>query len=174
MNIRMQMRTKTMKRFCAFASAILSLLSFALLLTGCFAVDDRNENPDAMYETVVLDDNNYWKYLNISSDTEKTSDGERFVCCVNGVIDFALYEDVVLSFDVIYYVDGATEADYNSYTMRIACNAAGGAEFETTSYGHTNVAVGKWLGADGALVSLQNYNWKVHLHSVTGTVRFVK
>jgi len=54
--------------------------------------------------------------------------------------------------------------------MRIACNAAGDAAFETTYLGITNVTVGKWLCADGELVSLESYNFKIHLKSVSGKV----
>lgn len=163
------------RQCCAFILASVSLLIFTLLLTGCFAGDDSDEEPDYAYESVVLDDNNYWKYLNVGTDIRMASDGKQSIYyTIEGVLDFALYEDVILSFDVIYYVDGATEADYSSYTMRIACNAAGGSEFETTSLETTNVTVGKWLGADGELVSLVNYNWKINLRTVTGTVKFVK
>ena len=54
--------------------------------------------------------------------------------------------------------------------MRIGCNAAGDAKFETDYLGLTDVTVGKLLGRDGELVSLENYNWKLHFVSVTGKV----
>ena len=64
--------------------------------------------------------------------------------------------------------------DYQSYTMKIGCNAAGDAKFETNYLGLTNVTVGKWLGTDGELVSFENYNWKVHFLSVTGKVIYTQ
>ena len=66
------------------------------------------------------------------------------------------------------------DEDYQSYTMKIGCNAAGDAKFETNYLGLTNVTVGKCLGTDGELVSFENYNWKVHLLSVTGKVIYTQ
>ena len=98
----------------------------------------------------------------------------RFSYDIEGVLDYALYEDVVFTFEVSYYTDGQKEEDYQSYTMKIGCNAAGNAKFETNHLGLTNVTVGKWLGTDGELVSFENYNWKVHFLSVTGKVIYTQ
>ena len=70
--------------------------------------------------------------------------------------------------------DGQKEEDYQSYTMKIGCNAAGDAKFETNYLGLTNVTIGKWLGTDCELVSFENYNWKVHFLSVTGKVIYTQ
>ena len=92
-------------------------------------------------------------------------------CRYAGTVSYThLYEDVVFTFEVIYYTNGQKEEEYQSYTMRIGCNAAGDAKFETDYLGLTDVTVGKLLGRDGELVSLENYNWKLHFVSVTGKV----
>ncbi len=147
---------------------IICLLS-AFTLVGCQNQQPVNENQPT--RTVVeLNENNYWKYFNVSQSGNIDDEKPTVFHEINGVLDYALYEDVVFFFDVIYYTDGQTEDQYKSYTMRIACNTAGDAAFETTYLGLTNVTVGKWLGADGALVSLANYNWKIHFKSVSGKV----
>lgn len=58
--------------------------------------------------------------------------------------------------------------------MKIGCNAAGDAKFETDYRGLTYVTVGKWLGIEDMLVSFENYNWKVHFISVTGKVIYTQ
>ena len=72
--------------------------------------------------------------------------------------------------NVFYYTDGQKPEDYQSYTMKIGCNYAGGAKFETTYLGTTNVSVGKWLGADGNLANFENYRWKIQFNAVSGKV----
>ncbi len=151
---------------------ILCLALSAFVLTGCKASDKiPTENNDS--KTVIeLDDRNYWKYFNVSYGRNGVHQGnyESITYEITGVLDYALYEDIVFSFDVIYYNDGQTEKDYQSYTMRVGCNAAGDASFETMYNGITEVTVGKLLGIDGELVSFENYNRKVVLKSVSGKV----
>ena len=151
---------------------LISVISALLLISGCgLAEEGKNENcPE---RTIVeLNDNNYWKYFEITSSANNTHSGGvgSFVYEIRGALDFALYDDVVFSFDVIYFKEGETDESYQSYTMRIGCNAAGDAVYETVEAGITNVTVGKYLGIDGELVSFENYNWKVHFKSVTGKV----
>ena len=151
---------------------IVSILLTPLSLIGCQPKEEtENENQPA--RTVVeLTEDNYWKYITVNSEAISVSAGGKGSISyeIKGVLDFALYEDVVFSFDVFYYTDGQKDDEYQSYTMRIACNAAGDASFETVYQGITLVTVGKWLGVDGELVSFENYNWKIHLKSVTGKV----
>lgn len=158
-----------MKKLKSIILLLIICLTSGFTFFGCQNQQPINENQPT--KTVVeLNENNYWKYLNVSQsgnyDDEKTTIFHE----INGVLDYALYEDVVFSFDVIYYTDGQAQEEYQSYTMRIACNNAGDAKFETTWLGITNVTVGKWLGIDGNLVSFANYNWKIHMNSVCGKV----
>ena len=144
----------------------------ALLLTGCQPSGKSDVKEQTTRTVVELNENNYWKYFAVSCDMNDLNAGGkgRFCYDIEGVLGYALYEDVVFTFDVIYYTDGQKEEDYQSYTMRIGCNAAGDAKFETDYLGLTDVTVGKLLGTDGELVSFENYNWKLHFVSVTGKV----
>ena len=151
---------------------IISLLLFALSLVGCKSNEEPDNENQPTRTVVELNENNYWKYFEVSSDANNVHAGGdgTFSYEIRGILDYALYGDVVFTFDVIYYTEGQTDDEYQSYTMRIGCNAAGDAVFETTHLGITNVTVGKYLGIDGQLVSFENYNWKIHFKSVTGNV----
>ena len=148
--------------------AICSLSAFTL--TGCQREGEPEDENLPVRTVVELNENNYWKYINVSHSASYDDERKSISYEITGVLDYALYEDVVVLFDVIYYTEGQSEEEYQSYTMRIACNASGDAVFETTYLGITNVTVGKWLGADGELVSFENYKWKIHMKSVTGKV----
>lgn len=148
--------------------AICSLSAFTL--AGCQPEGEPEDENLPVRTVVELNENNYWKYINVSHSANYDDEKASISYEISGVLDYALYENVVISFDVIYYTEGQSEEEYKSYTMRIACNAAGDAVFETTNLGITNVTVGKWLGVDGELVSFENYKWKIHMKSVTGKV----
>lgn len=157
----------------AFLLCIIALT--ALLAAGCQPTDKDNGGGKEQQSTqavIELDENNYWKYFTVGYDMSNLYPGGKgqFSYDIRGVLDYALYDEVVFSFDVFYYTDGQKVEDYQSYTMRIACNAAGDMEFETNYLGITNVTVGKWLGANGSLVSFNNYHWKIQLNSVVGKV----
>ena len=158
-----------MKKLKSIILLLIICLTSVFTFVGCQNQQPINENQST--KTVVeLNENNYWKYFNVNQSSNSDDEKPTVFHEINGVLDYALYEDVVFAFDVIYYTDGQPEEEYQSYTMRIACNNAGDAKFETTWLGLTNVTVGKWLGADGDLVSFANYNWKIHMNSVCGKV----
>ena len=158
-----------MKKYISLLLVIVSLFSM-LTLIGCQPEEPTANENEPTRKVIELSENNYWKYFNICQSGNIDDEKPTVYYEINGVLDYALYEDVVFYFDVIYYTDGQTDDQYQRYTMRIACNAAGDAAFETTYLGLTNITIGKWLGADGALVSLANYNWKIHFKSVSGKV----
>lgn len=155
---------------------IISMVLSTLLLVGCQPAEEPDNDIQPVRTVVELNENNYWKYFEISSDVNNVHAGGdgTFSYEIRGVLDYALYEDVVFTFDVIYYTEGQTDDQYQSYTMRIGCNAAGDAVFETVDDGITLVTVGKYLGIDGELVSFENYNWKIHFKSVTGKVIYTQ
>ncbi len=163
-----------MKRILSLVLVTALCLLSTVALFGCQSDRTPNEDVEPEKTVIELNEKNYWQYINMQLEADNGFTGEMYStsCVVSGVLDFALYEDVVLSFDVIYYTNGQSEDEYQSYTMRIACNAAGDAAFETTSLGTTNVSVGKWLGTDGKLVSFYDYNWKIHFKSISGKVIF--
>ncbi len=144
-----------MKRI--FGLLIGLILMFSM--TGCKSKGSKT--------TIELNEDNYWKYITVTG----MEVGGVASYVIEGVLMCAVYEDVVFSFDVIYYTDGQAEEDYNSYTMLIACTASGDARFTTYSSGITNVATGKWMGiSDGELINLENYKWKMQFHTVSGKV----
>lgn len=160
------------KNIAAFFACVVALT--ALLFTGCQSADkDGGGNNQQPTQTVIeLDENNYWKYFAVAYDMSNLYPGGKgqFSYDIKGVLGYALYDNVIFSFNVFYYTDGQKVEEYQSYTMKIGCNAAGCAEFETTYLGTTNVTVGKWLGANGKLASFANYHWKIQFNSVTGKV----
>ncbi|MBR7116982.1 MAG: hypothetical protein IKC87_04660 [Clostridia bacterium] len=163
-----------MKRILSLLMVVSILLS-TLLFVSCQPTEEPDNENQPIRTVVELNENNYWKYFEISFDSNNVHAGGdgTFGYKIMGVLDYALYEDAVFTFDVIYYTEGQTDDQYQSYTMRIGCNAAGDAVFETTHLGMTNVTVGKYLGIDGELVSFENYNWKIHFKSVTGKVIYI-
>ncbi len=159
-----------MKRIISLILLITICSLSAFTLAGCQPEKDPSDDDPSVRTVIELDENNYWKYINVSHSANYDDEKASISYEISGVLDYALYEDVVVFFDVIYYTEGQPEEEHKSYTMRIACNAAGDAVFETTYLGITNVTVGKWLGVDGELVSFENYNWKIHVNSATGRV----
>ena len=155
---------------------MLCIILAAFSITGCQPSETVGSENIPVRTVIELDDGNYWKYFNVNCSGNGVRAGEKEPISyeITGVLDYALYEDVVFSFDVIYYTDGQTEKEYQTYTMRIGCNAAGEAVFETLSYGITTVSVGKWLGVDGELVNFENYNRKIQISSVTGKVIYTQ
>ncbi len=153
------------------------ILPGLLSLVGCQPKETVSDGEDHPVRTVIaLDENNVWKYLNVSETGNGAAPGEKEPTSfeITGVLDYALYEDVVLTFDVIYYSEGQKEEDYQSYSMRIGCNAAGDARFETYENGLTVASVGRLLGIDGELVSFGYYYRKIQLRSVTGNVIYTQ
>ncbi len=154
---------------------VLCLVFSVFAFTGCApTVEEPNENQPIRH-TVDLTVDNLWKYVDVSITGNGANAGSdvSIFGSIKGVLDFALYENVVIAFDVIYYTPDMTEDEYQSYTMLIALNAAGDAEFETTYLGTTSVTLGKWNGYKGELVNLKNYNRKIYVQSVTGTVSYI-
>lgn len=93
-----------MKKATAFLLT-LSLILIPLLLSGCQSSDVNRSEDQSSVTVIELDEDNYWKYFNVSCDDPAVSSGEKKSISyeIAGVLDFALYEDVVFSFDVIYY-----------------------------------------------------------------------
>ena len=162
------------KSIAIFLACIIVLTAF--FLTGCQMSGNGDEKGQTTRTVVELNENNYWKYFTVNYDMNNLNAGGKgqFNYDIEGVLDYALYEDVVFTFEVSYYTDGQKEEEYQSYTMKIGCNAAGNAKFETNHLGLTNVTVGKWLGTDGELVSFENYNWKVNFLSIEGKVIYTQ
>ena len=154
-----------MKRILSF---LLAVAVFLITLSGCAAGERKQK-----CTVVELTEENLWRYVAVSLDTDfvpAQSDG-ALECSVNGVLDWALYENVVLTFDVVYYKPNAAGPEHKHYSVDIALNAAGDARFEVPYTGLAQIcggtgAVTEW----GDTSELYWYNRILQLKSVAGTV----
>ena len=116
-----------MKRTVLFL-LVVSMLLFHL--SGCTGADQKQTR-----RVVELDDSNYWKYLAVSADPSELAEAETetvLTGAVRGVLDYAYYEDVVVTFEVRYREEragGSRPSDIKSYEVKVKLNAAGDAEF---------------------------------------------
>ena len=140
---------------------IISIISMPLLF-GC----QTKENPKT--NIIEIDNNNYWKYFNVTGVSSGGSYQNSFYK-IEGILNFALYDNIIIAYDVIYYQVGDSEEEYKSYTIYIECNAAGNASFTVFSE-NIYVGVGKLVKIDGEQVDLESYNWKVQFKSISGNV----
>ena len=154
-----------MKRALSFLLALVLCLS---VLSGCAVRQTRH--------VVELNNENLWKYLSVSLTTDFV-DAESeapLACSIRGVLDYALYEDVVLTFEVVYYKpETPTVSDQKSYTVAIALNAAGDAEFEIPYHGLVQIKNGVGQVRDyGSSTELYWFKRSLRLNSVSGTVTY--
>ena len=116
--------------------------------------------------------NNYWKYLDITGDFEASYYSYKSLSySVSGVLSYAYYEDVMITFD---YCGGY----YNSYT-----NTKNDKEYHANIYANLNAA-----GNDSGSIaynyvptnitpefkddSFYSYDRKLSIKSITGTIHF--
>ena len=119
-------------------SYLLIVSAFLLCLSGCTAADQTQTR-----RVVELDNSNYWKYLAISADPTKLAEAETetvLTGSVRGVLDYAYYEDVIVTFEVRYRKEraGGSPSDIKSFDVEVELNAAGEAEFKVD---YTGIAV---------------------------------
>ena len=90
-----------MKKSIALFFACIIVLT-ALLLTGCQISGNGDEKGQTTRTVVELNENNYWKYFTVNYDMNNLNAGEkgRFSYDIEGVLNYALYEDVVFTFEV--------------------------------------------------------------------------
>lgn len=154
-----------MKRAQSFLLALVLCLS---VLSGCAARQTRH--------VVELNDENLWKYLAISLTTDfvDAESESPLECSIRGVLDYALYEDVVLTFDVVYYKpETPAVPDQKCYTVSIALNAAGDAEFEIPYHGLVQIKNGLGnISEYGSSGELYWFKRSLRLNSVSGTVTY--
>ena len=154
-----------MKRALSFLLALVLCLS---VLSGCAVRQTRH--------VVELNNENLWKYLSVSLTTDFV-DAESeapLACSIRGVLDYALYENVVLTFEVVRYKpESPTVPDQKSYTVTIALNAAGDAEFEIPYHGlaHTKNGIGT-VRDYGTHSELYWFKRSLRLTAVSGTVAY--
>ena len=96
---------------------------------------DSNENSDnssaLKHYEIDLDINNYETYLKYKSESfYNSSSGTHldFTHTISGVLTYAFYENVTITFDITYQTSGSYPKTYTGvYTVKL--NAAGNAEF---------------------------------------------
>lgn len=139
-----------------------------LCLCGCSSAEKNYEKQE--FETIIeLNEENYWKYFNVNG----SGSGLIAIYHITGVLDFALYEDVVFEYDIVYHDKNESEVNQKSFTIKIGCNASGDASFTISSTGNGNVTIGKWYGVvSGESVNLEKYQWEVKFKSITGKVKY--
>ena len=113
---------------------------------------------------------NVWEYLAIdyiqSSVAEDKNDPLR--CSISGVLSHAVYEDVVLTFQVDRIPnDGEERIEYD---VRIMLNTAGEAEFQVDTSGLATILIGKGECYTDRPAELLFYRRHIYLKSVEGKV----
>ena len=157
------------------------LLAIPLLLCGCG--DNTNSKGDSKEEQtevgfkhyeINLDSSNYSSYLNCTY-TKTGNYYTRYVCRydVAGVLNYALYKDVEIVFNIRIFSDGPIE--YTSTTVdttltaNLKLNAAGCGEIHTTSNG-TVEANGN--SKDIKIQYFDSCDKEMTIKSISGTVIF--
>lgn len=150
------------------------MLCMIIAIALCFPVFSGC-SVDKRQQTVELTKDNYGKYIELSmltQDVPADSDAP-LKCVVSGALNYAFYEDVVLTFVVSHYKETATEVStHNSYEIEIMLNAAGNAEFEISPSGFVVMQYGKGHNYKESIIELSGHNRHIDLLSVTGTVSY--
>ena len=122
---------------------------------------------------IKLNKNNYWEYLDISgnldvSANETVSRGvyKNVSCTIEGVLNFAYYENVIVTMD--YYIYDSNK-EYHNADVVIELNASGSA-FKELQY--TFLPENAEPKFDSQTTNLANYNRKLSLKDITGMIYF--
>ena len=152
-----------MKRFfCMLLALVLCFVS----LSAC------NQQANRQTRNVVeLTEGNYSNYLELCylRDFVPKGDNSNLEVAIKGVLDYAYYEDVVLTFKVKAYTDPTKPV--KEYEINVALNAAGDADFrvEYNGLGIINNGIGKQIWQDDCC-ELYWFNAKIQLESVSGKI----
>lgn len=96
------------------------------------------------------------------------SKGDALQCSISGVLSHAVYEDVVLTFQVQRYPNKGEEMI--AYEVRVLLNAAGEAAFKIDTGGLARILNGKGECGYDAHAELSSHNRDIQLKSVEGKV----
>ena len=121
------------------ASVVLALSIFLLCFSGCGAKDHKQTR-----RVVELNNSNCWKYLTITEGTTVAEPQTETALSgsIRGVLDYAYYEDVVVTYELAVRTNGAEWNDAKRYEVQVKLNAAGDAEFEIVYNGIAVPSVG--------------------------------
>ena len=120
--------------------SIVLVLSICLLcLSGCGAKDNKQTR-----RVVELNNSNCWQYLTIYEGTTvaETQTETALSGSIRGVLNYAYYEDVVVTYELAVRMNGAEWNNAERYEVKVKLNAAGDAEFEIVSTGIAVASIG--------------------------------
>lgn len=121
-------------------ASILLVLSICLLcLSGCEVKDNKQTR-----RVVELDNSNWWTYLTIAEGTTVAAPQTETALSgsIRGVLDYAYYEDVVVTYELAVRMNGAEWNNAKRYEVEVKLNAAGDAEFEIVYNGIAVPSIG--------------------------------
>ncbi len=142
-------------------------VALVIALSAFFWYKDKHE--PTMVELTM---ENAWEYLAIDyvQGYVNQSKDDALECSISGVLSHAVYEDVVLTFQVQRYPNKGEEM--MAYEVRILLNAAGEAEFKIYTSGLAIIQNGKGECdyQHSGHVELHSHNRDLQLKSVEGKV----
>lgn len=152
-----------MKRvLCVFFALVICFSA----LSGCTAGTDRETR-----NVVELTESNYSSYLEVCyiRDFVPEESDANLEVAIKGVLEYAYYEDVVLTFKVEAYTDPVKPV--KEYEINVTLNAAGDAEFrvEYNGVGFINNGIGKQIRQDDGC-ELFWFKAQIRLESVSGKI----
>lgn len=145
---------------------------FALIICFCSLSGCTPEGGKQTRNVVELTDFNFANYLVVHyiKDFVPTGDDTNLEVEIEGVLDYAYYEDVVLTFEVTLYVPGQTSKP-TTHEVYVTLNAAGDAQFRVEYSGLPLISngVGQEIDYNG-ISELVRWHRTIRLKSVTGKV----
>lgn len=112
---------------------LMSVVLGILTLTGCVdqGTSESNSANAAERHVVTLTTDNLWYYLDAGSNIVKPGSSDSVYLTFAGVLGFALYDNVVVKGDLVFYDPTASpaESDYSHYRFDLRLDAAGDGSF---------------------------------------------
>lgn len=142
-----------------------SIVALTVALSAFFWYSDKHEP-----NVVELTKENVWEYVVIDyiSDYVRAEKEDALRCSISGALSHAVYEDVVLVFQVQRYPNDKGEA--LRYDVEVTLNAAGEAELEIGYSGLPYILNGKGKCDCDGHAELYWHNRDLQLKSVSGKV----
>ena len=146
-------------------------ISILLLITICLSAFSGCDKAQ-VYQTVELTSVDLWQYVEVAMITDfvPAESEAPLHCAITGALDQAIYEDVVVTFEVTYYKPGESGPAQKCYDVEITLNAGGNAEFEVLSAGISQIVNGKGKSYEADPQELFWFNRSIRVTSARGKV----
>lgn len=171
-----------MSRLICFILCIFCIIN----LSSCNETVSRDSDclNSSVYETdkikrydISLNTENYWKYIDITGvfDLNKNK-YDYLIYKINGVLSFAYYEDIIITFDYyVHQINGTTEYNHHA-DIEVKLNAGGNCQesiirYDDVSYNFTPALVSHMYGQNN-VTSLYDYDRHLSVKNISGIVRF--